>query len=352
VAPPPSLSARLHVACGLAANAPGQTFVPTAQDELLLEETLFEAARGLEPEPFVPALRAFFEEAAPPADLRKRILQSTVEAAARQRVLHSQDKALPLARDLGQTLRGWLMPLRWAGAATVPALAAWLLLMARAPQTTLPAPHLPDTSTSPVVARVAKTIPAPVRVARPAVSPSVAPRLAAAPPAPRVTVASSASTSISPPLSSRDMDEVPQIETPDIDPRPLPRTAALSVEAGIIPQFKQAIQTGKAWIKHQTPRITMVSLTKRSERADVENGPGSIHSAARFSPLPTAPEASERPVRIAATFQEALADFGSLRNYGIAELNGVVDDYRAALSSDQNDDADAQADNDDDDDQM
>jgi hypothetical protein len=320
------------LACRLATRATADLTEASARDELLLEETLFEAERGLEPEPFAPALRAFFGEVAPPADLQQRILQSTVGANVTTRVLAPTQ---PIALGVrGELLRGWLKPLRWGGAIAVPALAAWLLLMTRAPQTVM------QPSGQNALPSVMRGVPLD-RTADRAAKLETPPRNPAATQTPRVASINDVNDATRTSQSERENGEESAIETPDVNPQRLPRLVKSPV---IVPRKGKAIGRSVHWVK---PRLTLVSQIKRSERADVEGVPGSIHSATRFSPQLTAPATDVRPVRLASTFQESLADFGSLRNSGIAELNGVVDDYRAALSEDQGADADVLEDDDD-----
>jgi anti-sigma factor RsiW len=361
---PPSLAARLRLACRFTPRTSHAAAVQSAHAEQLLEETLFEAAHGLEPEPFSPVLRAFFEEVAAPPDLRQRILQQTV-GATKQRVLPARDGVALTANlnGIGDMVCGWLQPhsWRWAGAAAVPALAALLILVARTPQTST---DIPVASTPPLpgtTAQILKPSPGASHATQPAISPhlppTVAPRTAAASPSQHAAIASDWSTPVTPVAETpRTFIEVPHIQDTSLNSRTPDNAKTPASESDIAGKLVAGIEGGVRWINRQKPRLTLVSQTKRTERADVESGPDSIRSVARLSPLPTAPEIAARTVaggtRIAAKFQEALDDFNRLRSDGIDELSGVVNDYRASLADSQSNNQNDNAAGDDDDDDL
>lgn len=336
-ASPASMTERIHLACRMAPleNSPGAGFnFERSIAERQLEETLFEAAQGCEPQPFIPALKPFFAEVAVPGDLQKKILHATVHATARAR----QNQILPVMPRFGtwrETARGWLAPpaLRWAGGLAVPAMAAFLLIALRTPQE-ISEPTVPSN-----VALPNRTTRAP--------QPSTS--------TPGASVASKDTTNIFS-LSQIAFGETlgaaqsaPAVETAiemptaryaDWQQMPMP-SATASTQRAVEASVKTVVKNSTVprgvklraalWTREATsPRDVVAKFSSRASLHPVSDG------EPRRERRATTP--SDSPRIIAADFDETLDAVSRAHDDRPEDVGIVVDSYRASLVSDESSD--------------
>jgi anti-sigma factor RsiW len=375
--PPTSLLARVRLAYQRAPEISETQIEAEIRDQLLLEETLLEAARGLEPEPFTPALRAYFAEAEPPATLKADILKNTVGAPV---IVHEPVVAktafgsslISERASIIESLQRLLNPasLRWAGALAVPTMAAWLILASSSTQiptqmaveslpAQMPAPaSSPRTSKAPKLSTMLPTrnlkdlLRAPMTaISKPAAPNITMPSVASKPDRNDVRVAQSVETREP---EASDTDRVATQSTPrvtDTDNSSAPRGQFTRVNTGS--ETKSAAWNLVTPPKQVVPKPVKIRLRPRfdarirevsfTERAYSQATSVNSIRMASLRPvsltMPPQPQSTARvastPGRVAAiNFQKAVEDFRNLRNPPEEDLRSVVNDYRASLASD------------------
>lgn len=290
----------------------------SATDRLALEETLFEYARGWEPEPFTPPLQKLFGEVAPPPGLKAEILKLTVGAPEKETT--SLITQLGIA-DLLNSWRGAVStllaprPLRWAGALAVPAMTAWLIVMTTAPQ--------------PTSAPVNVAIPESTAVQVPEVSPQVNPSF-------RLPLIKDGKSGVKPNAMAAPRIAVATFPNPAAQGGVAARLvgAALTSES----EKRRIVGNGTATARNTQGRTRspLITVSSRASGKGRSTAPVFINSAISrdVHSVPsqvTQPEAIARPVPAEpARFARVDEAFESPD-----DLRAVVDSFRAALISDE-----------------
>jgi hypothetical protein len=328
---PQSLSERIHAACRTAPPVAGEEYArESSVAALALEETLFEAARGCEPQPFAPALKPFFADIAPPADLERKILRATV-GARRNQIVPIASRFDSWREMVNGWVSGWLAPpsLRWGGALAAPALAALVFMLARAPQNpveVMPTAHQAASSTLD---------------SRPQ-QPSTPPSVVAARPANGFSLsqiafgATSAATTFVPQAAGGATANAPRFETRQADWQ---NSTSGPDTTGQASSASNTRRVPRLW-KVGAPRLTDEATSPRAVVATrAASGRSTLrpalYAAVRPSHRATSPSGEARLIE--ADFDETLDTVSRLRDDRPEDVRLVVDSYRAALINDERD---------------
>jgi hypothetical protein len=338
---PASLSTSVHLTSAkaqpLSASAARaeQKQAEQARAERLLEETLFEAARGYEPQPFTPVLQSFFSDVAVPSDLKQKILIATVAAPPKQSTVARMLQGL---RESATALLA-PRPVRWVGALAVPAMAAFLIFASQTPES------INTTLVKPSVSPSEKATSAPAT--RFSVAPSVTPKTtksgivaqdkpAASTSSDKAQAATSPQTYEPSPANANTIRWEADAQHAQLVHAVAPgrgTTSGSAVRVAAIPQPRLTpVSTSKLirrYVSHIRPRLLDMRFT---------GGENGLISQARLITTPDAPMRDTAPApRTGVRLAEDLDTPD--------QLSSIVNDYRASLIERNND-------NDDDDDDL